>query len=288
MSRLRTRITEAVPARRVQQIRYVGWAGVDVLDRLRGRTDPELPPKRLRDWIGNGDFRAIGNEMVGYCREFAALEPSDRVLDIGSGIGRVAIPLTDYLDERGSYDGVEIVQKGVTWCQENITPRHPRFRFHHADIHNITYNEHGTVRGEDYRFPFEDGSFDFAILTSVFTHLLPATVERYVSELGRLLSPGGRVMGTWFLLNEQSEKGLAEGRSTFTMRHTYEIARTENARAPEDAIAYPEEHVRELFARNGMAIREPIHFGTWSGAASRIYQDIVVVEKLDAQEAPLT
>jgi methylase of polypeptide subunit release factors len=34
------------------------------------------------------------------------LRPEHRVLDIGSGIGNVALGLADYL--RGSYDGLEI------------------------------------------------------------------------------------------------------------------------------------------------------------------------------------
>ena len=277
---IQAKVAQALPDRRKQQIRYAMWGAVDLFDRVSGRRDEDLPPKRLRDWIGNGDFRAIGDEMVGYATDLGGLKPTDRVLDIGSGMGRVAISLTSFLKDGGAYDGVEIVPRGVKWCRENITPKHPNFRFHHADIHNITYNPNGKLSGESYAFPFEDETFDFIILTSVFTHLLPATVERYVAEIGRLLKPGGRVMGTWFLLNTESETPLDAGRSNLSLRHTYQGARVENASAPEDAIAFPEPYVRDLFAKASTPVHEPIHYGSWSGRPGGVsFQDILVAEK---------
>jgi hypothetical protein len=40
--------------------------------------------------IGEGDFDAVGQELLGYFRELAHLEPTERVLDIGCGLGRMA------------------------------------------------------------------------------------------------------------------------------------------------------------------------------------------------------
>jgi len=34
------------------------------------------------------------------------------------------------------YEGFDIVPEAITWCRRRITPRHPRFRFQVADIHN--------------------------------------------------------------------------------------------------------------------------------------------------------
>ena len=48
--------------------------------------------------------------------DLGGLKPEHRVLDIGSGIGRVAIPLTEYLNEKGSYEGFDVVELGVNWC----------------------------------------------------------------------------------------------------------------------------------------------------------------------------
>ena len=165
--------------------RYAALAVADLEDKLRGRQDPGIPPRRSRDFVGGGDFRDAGREFVGHLRELADLQPDDRVLEVGSGIGRIALPLTEELDSQGSYNGIEIVKRGVRWCDANITAKHPNFRFDHADIVNGTYNRRGTISADTYRFPFPRDSFDLAFLTSVFTHLLGPTVEHYVAELER-------------------------------------------------------------------------------------------------------
>src|SRR5436190_20773342 len=109
-------------------------------------------------------------------RHFTALgrlEASHRVLDVGCGCGRMAIPLTRYLDATGSYEGFDIAATAIDYCRRQITPRHPNFRFKVADIHNGTYNPAGRTSAANFAFPYEQGEFDFAFATSVFTHLLP-------------------------------------------------------------------------------------------------------------------
>src|SRR5206468_983780 len=98
----------------------------------------------------------------------------------------------------GSYDGLEVAADGVRWCADTITPVLPHFRFHHADVYNSVYNPSARRRPRAYRFPFADATFDFAFLTSVFTHLLPHDAAHYLSELARVLRPGGRLFATFF------------------------------------------------------------------------------------------
>ena len=69
---------------------------------------PHPPPDSI--FVGDGDYRAIGAEFLGHFVRLGRLQPHERVFDIGCGIGRMAVPLTQYLDpERGSYDGVDPV-----------------------------------------------------------------------------------------------------------------------------------------------------------------------------------
>ncbi|MGH9423686.1 MAG: class I SAM-dependent methyltransferase, partial [Thermoanaerobaculia bacterium] len=129
--------------RRVRHvIDWLAAAHIDLRLWLTGKTDPELPPLRLR-FVGIGDFREVGDELKDLLVRFG-LKPDDRVLDIGSGVGRVAIPLTRYRDARGTYDGFDIVRRGVTWCRRHITPRFPTFRFHHVKVRSSEYRDRGT------------------------------------------------------------------------------------------------------------------------------------------------
>ena len=84
------------------------------------------------------------------------------MLDVGSGIGRKTILLTDYLNHEGSYEGLDIVKTGIDWCTERITCKYPRFKFQLIDVLNQHYNPTGRYKASEYRFPFPDESFDSA------------------------------------------------------------------------------------------------------------------------------
>ena len=65
---------------------------------------PEPPKERI--YIGGGSFRTIGCGIVKELIRNAGLSGQSAVLDIGSGIGRTALPLTQWLDADGRYLGV--------------------------------------------------------------------------------------------------------------------------------------------------------------------------------------
>src|SRR5450759_2780252 len=127
-----------------RRARYAVAVIADAWDRLRGRRDALNPPRRLAVFIGSGDFQQIGEEFSRYFIELGGLRPDDDVLDIGSGIGRMAVPLLDYLT--GRYEGFDIVPSGVAWCQKNISAQHPNFRFELADIENGLYRQNGRYK----------------------------------------------------------------------------------------------------------------------------------------------
>ena len=166
--------------------------------------------------------------------------------------------------------------RGIDWSKRTITPRFPNFRFQRADVFSKRYNKRSRTRASEYRFPFEDDSFDFIVLTSVFTHLLPADAEHYVREIGRVSRPGGTCFATFFLLDDQSLQAIAEGRSvpSFHVRGAgYRTIRKDN---PEVATAHPAEAVARWFDAAGLSTRV-IYPGSWSGRAdSPTYQDIVI------------
>jgi SAM-dependent methyltransferase len=200
---------------------------------------------------------------------YAGLQADSTMLDIGSGIGRLAVPLTRLITPPGSYDGLEIVERGVRWCSTKITPGYPHFRFTHANIFNAEYNPGGTVKAAEYVLPYDDASFDVVCLFSVFTHMLTADVERYVSEISRVLRPGGRLAATFLIINDETTKSMQGGNGiyNFAYHEGPQWLFEEGMSCPELAVGYEENYVRDLYASNGLDV-SGFYLGPWSGQAA--------------------
>ena len=261
--------------RLVRPTAFVRATVLDARDAVLRRRDPLTPPRRL-GFVGSGDFRTAGDEFRELFVSLGGLRPDDDVLDVGSGVGRGAIGLTGWL--RGRYEGIDVVRRGIEWCQRAITPRYPNFHFQVADVYNRHYNPVGRSPASEYRFPFEDDSFDFVLLTSVFTHLLPADRDNYISEIARVLRPSGRCFATFFLLNGEARRSMEDARGPLNFRIRRPGYWTDNEHIPEAAVAYEEADVRDELERNGLRIRN-VRYGVWSGRSDGIgWQDIVVTE----------
>ena len=242
-----------------------------------------LPPRELQDWVGGGGadvYKATGNEFLGYLVDLCGLQPGDAVLDVGCGSGRMALPLTGYLNREGRYAGFDVSREAIAWCTKNISGSHPNFDFRVVDIQNGAYNPKGIYKSSDFLFPYPDGSFDVVLLASLFTHMLPADVKHYMSEIVRVLKPGGRSLITFFLLNEESLALSKEGKGFFEFEHEMRGYRTNNVDHPEAAIAYPEAFVRDLYGECCLALREPLRYGMWCGRTNGMSgQDVVIAVK---------
>ncbi len=255
----------------------------DAGDVVRGRTDPLVPPRRLL-FDGPRDpelYRESGREFLGHYVDHCGLQPGEHILDVGSGIGRKTAPLTGYLDPSARYVGLDVNAVGVEWCRSHIGSRWPNFEFEQIDVYNRRYNPKGRFRDEDYSFPFDDETFDFVVLASVFTHMFPPGVGRYLREAARVLKRGtGRCLISYFLLNPESEVGITDSRSVFHFSHRTRQHAIERKDRPEDAVAYEEGWVRDQYARAGLEISS-VDCGSWSGrpGESLSFQDLVLAFK---------
>jgi ubiquinone/menaquinone biosynthesis C-methylase UbiE len=266
----------------LRYVRNTGLVALGPLDYLaravKGKAD--LPPLHLRRYVGPlRSFESSGAEFMEYLRSLAGLRRGERVLDIGCGCGQMALHLKNYLDEGGSYAGVDIHGPSIRWCRQKIAQRHKNFHFAHIDVRNLAYNPSGAQRAETYQFPFEDRSFDLILLKSVFTHMRPLEVSNYVGEVARLLKNDGRCLATFFLLNDEQARlanDLAFNYGEGEWRYVHE-------HSPESAVAYDEHFIMTLLEQYGLAVEKKI-YGTWSGREDGLsYQDILILRSQKAQ-----
>lgn len=265
------------PARQLRN--FISYEfGVRVL-----RRDVFVPPLGLHP-VGNGDYRTVGQEFFRYFTTFGELTPKDRVLEIGCGTGRMALPLTRYLDG-GTYDGFDIAKPAISWCRYVYGRRYSHFHFHYADIRSDLYNRRGREQAETFQLPFPDNAFDFVFLTSVFTHMLPHAVQNYLAEIRRVMKPGGRCLITFFLITPESEHLMQTGGADIEFTGTENVYYVADPEHVEAAVAYPEEVVRDYFRQHGLQIAEPIRYGSWCGRKDGLsFQDIVLAYPLTAAE----
>jgi SAM-dependent methyltransferase len=223
----------------------------DGLDRLRGRERPWYVPPRKLMFVGGGNFEQVGLRHASLIRRHTGLGTGESVLDVGCGVGRIAVALIPVLGSEGRYEGFDVVPEAIGWCEREITSRHPNFRFQVADVRNGRFNPRGRVTSESYRFPFPDSTFDVVVATSLFTHLRPDETANYLRESRRVLKGSGKLYATWFLADRAiSVPGSRRNDAQIEIGQGFKAV---SRRLPELAVAVTEERVRELHAEAGFS-----------------------------------
>ncbi len=225
------------------------------------------PPHSLRAFVGGAQrFDEVGRFFLAEFQRLGLFSHGTRVLDIGCGCGRLSYTLAT--DEKlreleVRYTGMDIDQASIRWCQRHITPLNPKFDFYHADCYNPSYNPNGSIAAAQYRFPHQDSSFQLILMTSVLTHVLEEELRHYLSEVGRLLAPGGVAYASLFLIPSSERHGIA-----FPYVKGHLALNREDF--PTNAVAYQEAFVRSLVEESGLRVREPARYGT---------QDLLLLER---------
>jgi SAM-dependent methyltransferase len=251
----------------------------DVRDALLRRRSPLVPPRGESAFVGDGDFAGMGRRFLEHFVKFGDLKPDHCVLDVGCGIGRMALPLTGFLGAEGEYWGFDPVAKGIKWCDEHITTRFPNFRFYVADVWSKSYNRRGSIQACRYVFPHRDGLFDFAFAISVFTHMVPADVDNYIANIARVLKPGGTCFATYYLLNPSTRETHAAEDFQYPVDSTGVCMAVSKVEF-EKAVAFDETFVRDTYRKHGLSLQEPVRYGRWATPkGGPAFQDLIVARK---------
>ncbi len=218
---------------------------------------------------------AIGNKFdhqskrkARFARARGDISSGTRVLDVGCGLGVFAVAVGELLDPRhgGFYWGFDVRENHIDWARENLSARYPHARFFTADLH-FGLTKQANLPARLYRFPFPDESFDFVVVNSVFTHMLPADVTAYLGEIARVLRPGGVCQITYFLLDDERRDAIRSGRVTLPRQrfaHDYgAFSSSRLVRRVEGAIAYDRARCEAMYREAGLVIEEIVP-GAWS------------------------
>lgn len=242
-----------------------GFKLIDVPDRIvRTISGREYLPQysvRVRsrgvaNQFGGQLFVEQGVYMVNLLEKYAGLTQHSNVLEIGCGCGCAAIALTNKLTA-GTYRGMDIDMVSIDACKNNSWFNGQPFDFEWMDIYSAQYNPKGQVGSSEFVFPYSSESADLVFLFSVFTHMLPRDVERYMSEIHRILKPGGKMLASIFIMDHGYDC------SSISFPYAREGYRLHQESVPERAVGYYQTLLEDLCKSSSLKMcGEPI-LGNW-------------------------
>ena len=185
-----------------------------------------FPPEEMRRLVGPTDaalFDNPGGEVV-----FPAIpaEAWDSVMDFGCGCGRLSRQFIQQRPRPRTYLGIDAHRGMVQWCQNNLAPHAPGFRFEHHDAWHQAFNPTGSRVPPP--FPAGPRSISLVNAWSVFTHIVEANARHYLAEVARVLREDGYFHSTWFLFDK----------SGFPMMQEFQNALYINDIDPSNAVIY--------------------------------------------------
>lgn len=265
-------------------IRRLYYLPNDLFDTIKGKTHKYVPPRGLIYTGGPQNaklFLEQGKHQLRLLKKEVILTPSDKVLDIGSGIGRTAIALTSYLNKNGSYNGFDVVKTGVDWCIKKISKDYTNFKFKYVPLFNDLYNT-SQLKATDFVFPYNDDTFNKVFSFSLFTHMQINEIQHYFHEIERVLKSDGLCFSTFFLYNSNTEEYISK-RENFNFPFKKENYRLMSNDVKSANIALDEEKLSLMLRKAKLKIVRIID-GYWKDKIRDInkkeYQDIVIFRKV--------
>lgn len=251
-----------------------------VVDQCRSLSSADLPPVEYMQKIGSNDadhFRDVMFSMFSELVGRFGLDNRSRVLDIGCGCGRLAIPFSYYLDS-GRYYGVDVWDAGIEWCRKHLLGDRKHVEFQCLGSNNNYYfGQYDASVRNDYRMPrIADKSIDLVFAISVFTHLVERDVRSYLSEITRVLDEQGAAYISAFVIDEYFTEFVEKTGKHKSVKR-YKPGAFYAYRGQDFFAGYTERKWRKMFKRHGLKVVS-YEVGSWAAKpGARTFQDIFVV-----------
>lgn len=184
------------------------------------------------------------------------------VLDVGCGVGRLAIGILDQVEGMKGYYGVDISDRSIMWCQKHLTSKNPHFQFQKLNVYNARYNPQGKVIDDDFTFPFADNMFDIIYLYSVFSHMTDSDAKIYLKEFKRILKPSGGIFLTAFV--EEGVKPVEINPENYKHEWTGEL----------HCVLYDKKYIETLFQNSGFKV-DNFEYETETNDQSGYYLSVI-------------
>lgn len=197
------------------------------------------------------------------------------IVDLGCGRGKfvpVALPL---INKKGRYVGVDVDSAKIAQCREAYPLQHTEF-IHH-DAQNPAYTPDSPNALVPYDLP--DNYADMVVALSVWTHLVPPQAGFYMSEVSRMLKPGGAAVLTFFVLDAAFNPDEQE-RWKFirSVEGSKDFFTTSTARVAEEEVGVTEEGIASLAKDAGLEWVKS-YPGYWKGPGGLYFQDVCVFRR---------
>lgn len=201
-------------------------------------------------------------------------------MDVGCGMGRTAVALTEYLSESSKYEGFDVIKEHIDWCQK-ISKDHPNFKFKYISLENDLYSNTGQ-KANLLEYPYQENSFDTVFLFSVFTHMPVDEIKHYLAQIFRVLKPSGKCLATFFTYNNRSEGLISDPSYYFNFKYKFENYRLMDKKVENANIAIEESFLIKIIKEIGFQ-NIKIEHGFWKDPNEKLYernfQDIFVFQK---------
>jgi ubiquinone/menaquinone biosynthesis C-methylase UbiE len=138
------------------------------------RKHPSACPYSQRFWV------EAPHPLItrGRLQRVIELQPGERVLEIGPGTGYYTLDLADWVGAEGRVEILDLQQEMLDHTSRRAAER---------GLANV-----GVTQGDAQSLPFEDSSFDAALLVATLGEI--PDQEAALREVARVLRPGGRLV----------------------------------------------------------------------------------------------